>query len=241
MRHGAYPIETAAITRHAMTHPISTPRIRTAAPQRTTFRATAGAFLLVLLSLGLSLGATPARAQFAIGAGYEMRSEAPTSGYMVMVETGIFGDRIPLFSLKLRFHYSGFSEQLGFDSYQDLEFPDADAFRDVTSSDFGVAAIAGFNLGLLSPYAGVGIGSETFKVDYSLTDAIRGTLPDLKSQDTSGLYWNGFVGSEVSPIPIIRPFVEYRFSSFLSELDLDDPDIDYTNNGRFTIGVKLKF
>jgi opacity protein-like surface antigen len=118
---------------------------------------------------------------------------------------------------------------------------DEGLYRDMKSLDYGLALLLGVNLGIVTPYAGAGIGSERYEWDYDLSNVKTDVnsldeLLSLESLSDSGFYWNGFVGATLSPIPLLKPFFEYRFTSFMT-----DEAIDYTQNGRITIGLKLEF
>lgn len=200
-------------------------------------------FLTVLFVLFLTTEIS--RAQFAIGGGYQLRNESPKTGFTIIAEQGFLG-RFPLLTLKTRVHFSAFSDQL---SLKDLEAGDLaqateaqlSALHDLSSYDYGAAVLFGLNLGLVSPYVGAGLGNETFELKYKFTDVI--SLPGSITLDDisdNGFYWNGFVGADVSPIPFLKPFFEYRFSGVLGE-EIGAKEINYTQNGRITVGLKIQF
>ena len=161
-------------------------------------------------------------AQWSLGASYEIRNEDPQNGFGVRLEREIL-QKLPLVNLGLRGHFSYFSE----DNY----VSDNDVtVGDITTYDYGIAATAGISLGLVSPYVGTGIGAQTLEVS---------------STDDSNIFWNGFVGAKVSPIPAIKPFVEYRFQAADSFDSLTQnanlSDIRDGNTGRLIFGVSLAF
>ena len=93
--------------------------------------------------------------------------------------------------------------------------------------DFGVAALAGITIERVSPYIGLGIENERFKL----------------STDVSGLgfkersfYWNGLIGTEIEVLPYLRPFVVFR-AGRLTGIDQVETD----NINRFAIGVNFHF
>lgn len=193
-------------------------------------------FHIVLTAMLLALPLAPfqaASAQFAIGAGYQLRDESPESGYTVLIEKG-FLKNVPLLTLRTRLHVSQFSDDYRISSLdglagqigQDLD----NITKDMKTLDYGLALLLGVNLGIVTPYAGAGIGSENYEISYDDLDL------DIESLSDSGFYWNGFLGATLSPIPVVKPFFEYRFTSFIT-----DEEIDYTQNGRITIGLKLEF
>lgn len=162
-------------------------------------------------------------AQWAIGASYEIRENTePKNGFGVRLERGLLG-KAPLIDLRLRAHFSSFG--------------DKETARDLTDYDFGAAAIAGVSLGLVKPYVGAGLGSNTIKVDYP-----EGATADDLSE--SNLYWNLLGGAEVSALPMIKPFVEYRYSKSTDDFFADPvPNVDEISdsNGRVVFGVSLSF
>lgn len=179
------------------------------------------------------------KAQFAIGGGYELRDEEPKTGYMVMIENG-FLKRFPMISLKTRLHLSVFADEISVRDQavlDQLELSETEQFlSQVDSYDFGLAVLMGVNLGIVKPYGGVGLGNESYKIDYAIPSSVT-VPPDFQqSLSDNGFYGNIFVGTEISPIPLLKPFVEYRFSTFLT-----DEEINYSQNGRISLGLKLQF
>ncbi len=168
-------------------------------------------------------------AQLEIGASYELRDEEPKNGFGVRIQSG-FLNQIPLVSLGLRAHFSYFSE---------TNMVDETTFsydKNIQNYDFGLAVVAGVKLGLLEPYVGAGLGSETLELtaeDFSNTPP-PGQNPD--NENESNIYWNTFAGAKVTVIPLVKPFVEYRFSA----RDLQVPDIE-DKTGRIIFGVVLSF
>lgn len=173
--------------------------------------------------------ATSTYAQIEIGASYELRDEDPKSGFGVRLQSEILKG-IPLVNLGLRAHFSYFSE---------TNTVDENTFtydQNIENYDFGLAAYAGVSLGLLEPYLGAGLGSET--VDLSAEDFSNTPPPgsEPSEEEESNIYWNTFIGAKVTVIPLVKPFVEYRFST----RDLEVPDLD-DKTGRIIFGVVLSF
>tara|TARA_R110002126_G_scaffold44553_1_gene126797 strand:+ start:4615 stop:5178 length:564 start_codon:yes stop_codon:yes gene_type:complete len=172
---------------------------------------------------------TSAFAQIEIGASYELRDEDPKNGFGVRLQSGILKG-IPVISLGLRAHFSYFSE---------TNMVDENTFsydETIENYDFGLAVYGGVKLGLLEPYVGAGLGSET--VDLSAEDFSNTPPPgsEPNEENESNIYWNTFVGAKVTVIPLVKPFVEYRFSG----RDLDIPDLN-DKTGRIIFGVVLSF
>jgi hypothetical protein len=176
-------------------------------------------FGVFLLGLMISITSTVS-AQWSIGASYEIRSETPENGFGVRVERG-FLNSLPLVDLNLRLHFSFFNEE------SSITAGSQTFSGDIQSYDYGAAATAGINIALLKPYVGLGIGSENFDFDSNDPSA---------SFNEDNFYINGFGGVEVTLLPLIRPFIEYRISN-LSGAE----DVSYDNVGRVAFGVNLRF
>jgi opacity protein-like surface antigen len=178
--------------------------------------------LLSLFIICLSLPmAEQAQAQWSIGASYEIRDEDPTNGFGARIEKGIL-NFVPLVDFNMRAHFSYFNES------NSLSRSGANIDGDLEAYDYGLALTAGIKIALVKPYVGVGIGAETF--DFK---------PDNDGNEgfnESSFYWNGFGGIELTVLPIITPFIEYRLASLTST-----DDIDYKNVGRFAVGLSLRF
>lgn len=185
--------------------------------------------ILAIVLFALTLGIMPQMsiAQTSIGASYEIRDEDPQNGFGVRLEREIL-QKLPIVNLSLRGHFSYFNE--------DISYDDRTYSTDITNYDYGLAAVGGVSLGLLSPYVGLGLGSSTLDVN---RENLPSGSPLDEENDDSAIYWNGFVGAKVSPIPFIKPFVEYRLedvSNYSDELS----DIK-NSNGRLIFGVSLAF
>ncbi len=161
-----------------------------------------------------------ASAQWSLGASYEIRNEDPMNGYGIRIERDILRP-VPIVDIGLRAHFSYFSDD-------DINFSDdgTDFSGDPTYYDYGLAATGGVSLGLLKPYIGLGIGNG----HYDLDGDVEGN-----DFDDSNIYWNSFIGAELTPIPKLNPFVEYRFQP------TDEADFAPSSDGRFIIGVSLSF
>lgn len=164
------------------------------------------------------------QAQWSIGASYEIRSEDPQNGFGARIERKILTG-LPLVQLGIRGHFSYFSEE------NSLSEGGVTYSADVTNYDYGLAATGGVNLGMLTPYVGLGLGATTF--DVSTQDLPGG---DFDTSD-SGVFWNTFAGAELSVTPIFKPFVEYRFQQ------TDEPQFatEFDANGRLIFGLSLSF
>ena len=162
-------------------------------------------------------------AQWSLGLSYQIRDEAPQNGFGAQLERSLLG-KAPLVDLRLRAHFSYFSEE-------NYASPDGITYGTIENYDYGVAGVGGVSIGLIAPYVGVGLGSTTL----DLQDA---QIPDNEGSESS-LYWNGFIGAELSPIPKIKPFVEYRLQSAQS-LDELQNSVEQSD-GRLIFGVSFSF
>ncbi len=184
-------------------------------------------FLSTLLLLPLTLVDT-ADAQWSVGASYEVRDEDPTNGFGVRLERGILST-VPVVDIGLRGHFSYFNET------NEASFSGATIDQTIESFDFGLAATGGISVGLVAPYVGIGIGWDNSSLEYS--EDIGGSSTEFREEfDAEDLYWNGFAGAEVTILPMLSPFIEYRFTKITGR-----EDVDLDNVSRLAIGVSLRF
>lgn len=187
--------------------------------------------LLGVAALAMLITAVPqsSTAQWSLGASYEIRNEEPKNGFGVRLERDIL-QKLPLINLGLRGHFSYFNEE------NSLSKDGVTYSRELTNYDYGLAAVGGVSVGLVEPYVGLGLGSSTMDVT---RDDLPQDSPFDEDNSDSGIYWNGFIGAEISPVPLIKPFVEYRLEQ-VSNYDNLDESIE-EGNGRFIIGLSLSF
>lgn len=192
---------------------------------RRTLLALAGLLLIGTLAPRLTY------AQWGIGASYEIRNEEPKNGFGLRLERSIL-QQLPIVDLGVRAHFSYFNEENQIDPQGESSYGE-----EITDYDFGITALGGVSVGLLKPYVGLGLGSNSVKVDYN--NAPSGFEGDSESQ----IYWNALIGAELSATPIIKPFVEYRYTdvgdSFFT--DVESGNIPESSNGRIAFGVLLNF
>ncbi len=154
-----------------------------------------------------------------IGASYELRDADPGKGFGLRLERGILST-VPMLDLKMRAHFSFFSDEVS--SYRDAGLPaELDLF------DYGIAVTGGLGFGLLHPYVGVGLGQERFRSESD--------TPILDFSENS-TYWNLYGGLRFPILPMLSPFIEYRFTRLM-----DADDFDYNQNSRIAFGVTLSF
>ncbi len=169
-----------------------------------------------------------ASAQWGIGASYEIRNESPKTGFGLRVEREVLSV-IPLINFQIRGHFSTFSEGNSV-TRDNITFD-----REFEVYDFGAALVAGVNLGIVKPYAGAGLGSERFRFENNEGIYFDSGIIDESFSETN-FYWNGFGGAEVTLLPFLKPFIEFRYSRLF-----DTDDIDFDNVSRLAIGVNLRF
>lgn len=165
--------------------------------------------------IGLIFTTQQTQAQYAIGAAYEIRDENPENGFGLRLEKGFFSS-LPIVDLGVRAHFSFFNETT------DIRVNDIEVSTEVDAYDYGLALLGGVNVGIVKPYVGFGVGSERFDADSQFTE--------------NNFYWNGFGGAEITLLPFLNPFIEYRIKN-LSGTE----DIEYNNVNRLAIGVNLRF
>jgi opacity protein-like surface antigen len=168
-------------------------------------------------------------AQWSIGASYEIQHENPKNGFGLRIERGIL-QQLPIVDLSLRAHFSYFNDKNRI-SREGISFS-----QDVKNYDFGLAALGGIKVGVLTPYVGLGLGSST--LDVTRKD-LPGGSPFQNDSKDSAIYWNGLVGAKVKLFPAVIPFAEYRLENvgnYKNELrDIKNSD------GRWIFGISLAF
>lgn len=180
-------------------------------------------FCITILALSLLIlvpAETSEAKKWGIGVSYETRDADPGRGFGVRLERSILSS-LPLVNVDLRAHFSYFSEDV--DSYRDIQAP-----AELDVYDFGLSAIGGINLGLLSPYVGAGLGSESFS-------AVQTGVQD-RNVDENSFYWNFYGGVAFPLLRVIKPFAEYRFTRLMGS-----DEFDYSHNSRIAIGVTFNF
>lgn len=178
---------------------------------------------------------TTSVAQVEVGVSYELRDEQPQNGFGLRVETGMLPN-IPLFHLGIRAHFSYFSDENKL-TEQGLTYS-----QDITNYDLGIQAIIGINIGLVEPYVGLGLGTENIEIIPTSVTYLSGSndLYDniLRKKNDQNLYWNASVGAKVSIIPVLKPFIEYRYT----DTEIGSPEFEQFNQktARIVIGVALR-
>jgi len=182
--------------------------------------------LLLLLMLSVCVQER-AIAQFGIGAGLDIRSEEPANGYGIRLEYKFF--ELPVAAdLRVRLHGSYFFEE------KIIRFENRGIQSEVregsSAFDVGAAVLAGVNVGMVSPYAGAGIGVD------GIDNNPRQGVTQYSRIKEENMFWTALFGAEIKFIPYIKPFFEYRFVQLLNT-----GDIDFTESERLSIGVIMRF
>jgi opacity protein-like surface antigen len=187
-----------------------------------------GIFGILLLAFSF----TPAQAQWAVGASYEIRSESPETGFGARVENTV-DLPVPMVNLGFRGYFSYFSEENQL-SQNNIEYSQV-----LKNYDFGASVLGKVNIGLAKPYVGVGLGSSTTDLSYSDAENLS---VSLEGDDDSRFAYHGLIGGEISLIPMLNPFIEYRFTDYSGDLSFDNTQTQIKDsNGRLIFGVTLRF
>lgn len=174
-------------------------------------------------------------AQVEVGVSYELRDEQPQNGFGLRIETGLLPN-IPLLHMGVRAHFSYFNDENKL-TEQGLTYS-----QDITNYDLGIQAIAGINIGLVEPYIGLGLGTENIHIIPNSVTNLAGSndLYDalLSKKNDQNLYWNATVGAKVSIIPVLKPFIEYRYT----DTEIGNPKFKQFNakTGRIVVGIALR-
>lgn len=183
-------------------------------------------FLTAICTVMLNLS-TPAQAQIGLGVSYEERAEAPKQGFGVQLESELLPFSL-IATLKARLHFSYFSQDASLSV--PLNNSPSVEFGSIENYDFGGALIGGVNLGLFTPYVGLGAGLDNWK--FELRDYEQ-------TYDEQALQYYGLIGASLTLFPKIHPYVEYRVSEYGSVEEVRE-QID-EGKGRFMLGVTLRF
>ena len=181
---------------------------------------------------GLSILSFPEKslAQIGIGGGLDIRSEEPTHGYGIRLEYRVL-NLPPVADLKVRAHGSYFSDtQKKRTSVNGLV---TEIIEEKSAFDIGAAILAGVKLGPVNPFAGIGLGIDSSELN---TDRSVSHPNQLRGINEENFYWNLFFGGELSIIPFIKPFFEYRFVQLINPENINIKDSE-----RFSLGIIFRF
>jgi opacity protein-like surface antigen len=183
---------------------------------------TTSSFILILVAVT----SHSAFSQIGLGVSYEIRDEEPTNGFGVHAQLSLIN--LPLVSLSARVHYSYYSEE------NSLSLNNVRYTQDITSSEFGATGIVSIGLGLFSPYAGLGIGWQNFSVKSVLSEQIADEYDVEFDGDENSAKYFGVIGAAVTPIPLLRPFIEYRYAGITKD------NLGPSSHGTWVFGVQIR-
>jgi opacity protein-like surface antigen len=182
--------------------------------------------LFTLIIITLAFGITEMQAQKSLGISFENRSEEPSTGFGLHFQNDF--TVVPmLLDVGFRLQGSFYSEEYDFgDDGLDIRAEDS-------SYDFGLGAIATASAGFVAPYAGFGVGYEFFERDFGSNST--DTAITVQDGSDNGFYYYGTVGVGASIVPLLRPFVEYRYRGVTST------DFMPSKYGTWAFGAQLRF
>jgi len=153
-----------------------------------------------------------------VGATYEIRDQDPTNGFGIRLEKNALN--LILVNLRTRANFSMFSGDSRITA-AGIEYDNK-----VEGWDLSGAVTAGLGLGLFGPYVGLGAGVEQVNTESSFISG------DGKEFST---FTYGILGVEMTILPFVKPFLEYRYNAFL-----EDPKNYRQSSSRFMIGVTVR-
>ncbi|MFU8812511.1 MAG: outer membrane protein [Balneolaceae bacterium] len=191
-------------------------------------------FSALLAGLFLTVSTQSAYAQWGVGVSFELRDENPEDGFGLRVERRVF-QQLPVVQFNMRAHFSYFrdTETISFFTPGDPLQTDTE----LETFDFGLGLTGGIPIGLIFPYVGLGLGLDDTSFDADMVfrdDAGNALSPEPFSQ--TDFYWNLFVGGEISVLPFLKPFIEYRFTDIANRGDVTPDTVN-----RVSIGVNVRF
>ena len=169
-------------------------------------------------------------AQIGIGAGLDIRSEEPSDGYGLRLEYRLL-TLPPVADLKFRAHGSYFSQTK--QRNYTVNGLTTSVLEEQRAFDVGAALLAKIRLGPVNPYTGIGLGIDSSEFESGRSPS----QPDrLKGINEENFFWNLFFGGELSVIPYVKPFFEYRFVQLINP-----ENIDFKDSERFSLGIIFRF
>jgi len=199
---------------------------------------------ILLLSLFLSISlltVNTLKAQIALGGGLELREEDPETGINLRLEKEL-GFSLPLVTFRGRIQ-GGFFTEDGIELTQNQlsQFSNPE----INSYYAGANLLAEIGIPIpVNPYGGLGVGYETvtLKAGNSSGNQSGNFLDDTEG---SG-YVEATVGLKLSMLPLLKPFVEYRYVEPFNDFDQFRNNVTSLNrdaeaNNRFVFGILLQF
>ena len=180
----------------------------------------AGIFILILI--GVDGFQTASAQQVRVGFNYTYRNAEPKSGFGIIIEPTVYS--IPHFDIDVRGFYNSLSTN-------DTRTYFTDTFNiKVNHYDIGTDAVGRFKLKFVDPYVALGVGYTSYKI-----------MGRGYSQIKTSFLYDGSLGLEISAIPYIKPFVEYKYTRATvhnAQILLFNPNNSY---GQFEVGLNVKF
>ena len=191
-----------------------------------------------------------ATAQWSAGLSYELRNEEPKHGAGIRIDREIMTFS-PLIDLGVRGHFSYFSDEVN------LRQGEFEYTGNYNTYDVGISGLLLFNIGLLRPYIGAGLGLDNSSLDgtdihqsgnengsnekgfFSNVQNEPGpteTSVIMFSWDSVDAYFMTTVGASVEVLPFLAPFIEFRYTE-VSGRD----DFGYQNYSRVSAGLTVRF
>lgn len=200
--------------------------------------------LLFFLLFSIPL-AENAAAQWSAGLSYDLRNEDPKHGAGIRVDREIM-TFFPFMDLGVRGQFSYYSDEV---NLRQDEFENTGNYR---TYDIGISGLLLFNIGLLRPYLGLGLGLDNSSLEGSdlqqhanekkvtskmLNDPEPQELSvSTFSWDSVDAYFQVTVGSSVEVFPFLAPFIEFRYTE-ISGRD----DFGIQNYSRVSAGLSFRF
>lgn len=182
---------------------------------------------LLLVAALLTIWSEYSYAQIGIGGGVDIRSEDPTNGYGLRLEYRII-ELPPFVDFRVRAHGSYFFEEKLIQS--EVNGLRSKLRESNSAFDVGAAVLAGVNLGMIRPYAGLGLGVDSSEI------GPRQSTTQYSGIKEENMFWNVLFGTELEIIPYVKPFFEYRFAQLLNSRN-----VDFNEFERLSLGVIFRF
>lgn len=189
--------------------------------------------------------AEKAAAQWSAGLSYELRNEDPRHGAGIRVDREIM-TFFPFMDLGVRGQFSYYSDEVN------LRQGEFEYTGDYRTYDIGISGLLLFNIGLLRPYLGLGLGLDNSSLEGSNLQqhtnekrAFSKLWDDPEplelsvsafSWDSVDAYFQVTVGSSVEVFPFLAPFIEFRYTE-ISGRD----DFGVQNYSRVSAGLSVRF
>lgn len=196
--------------------------------------------LLSIMSFPL-LTVHSVEAQIALGGGLELREEDPETGINLRLEKEL-GFSLPFVKFRGRIQ-GGFFTEDGVELTQNQlsQFSDPE----INSYYAGANLLAEIGIPIpINPYGGLGVGYETVSVKAG--DASGNQSGNFLDDTEGSAYIEATVGLKLSLLPLVKPFVEYRYVEPFSDFDEFRNNVtslsrDAKANNRFVFGILLQF